>query len=162
MSCYGTNGFDMVPYPSTERIQPDKKMAKALCDSYVGEMSTINSYIYYSVMFADTLPEFSDMFEHLAEIEMIHFRLISECIQKLGVNPAFNLRLSNSPLREGENCAPIEAERCIERSIQDECAASEEYRRLAAFTCDSALRDVLERLASDEENHRRTLEDFCI
>lgn len=162
MSCYGTNGFDMVPYPSTERISPDKKMAKALCDSYGGEMSTINSYIYYSVIFADTLPELSEMFEHMAEIEMIHFRLISESIQKLGINPAFGVRLSNSPVREGEQCAPMEAERCIERSICEESAASEEYRRLAAYTCDSALREVLERLASDEEEHRRTLENFCI
>lgn len=162
MSCYGQNNFDMIPYPSTSEIKPDKKMAKALCDSYGGEMSSINSYIYYSVIFSETLPELADMFEHLAEIEMIHFRLISESIQKLGVNPAFNLRLSNSPVREGEHCAPGEADRCIERSIQEETSACEEYRRISAFTCDKALRAVLERLASDEDEHRKILEEFSV
>ncbi len=162
MSCYGQDGFDLIPYPSAEKIKPNKKMAKALCDSYGGEMSSINSYIYYSVVLTPTLPDLADIFEQLAEIEMIHFRLISECIQRLGINPSFMLRLSNQPVKNDDKCILAEADKCIERSIQEELAAAEEYRRLSAFTEDCALREVLERLADDEQEHCRILEGLYL
>ena len=77
MSCYGQNDFEFTPYPSTDDISPDKRMAKALCDSRGGEMSSINAYVYYSIMFADTYPDLAEMFGRMAEMEMIHFKLLS-------------------------------------------------------------------------------------
>ncbi len=162
MSCYGQNGFGSTPYPSADKIRPDKKMAKALCDSLAGEMSAINSYIYYSVIFSDTMPSLADTFSSLAMTEMIHFRLISQCIKRLGSNPALSLRLSATPANDDVCRAQCEANKVIERSICEETAANEEYRRLAECTCDSALHAVLDRLASDEEEHRKTLEGLWL
>lgn len=162
MSCYGKCGGGAVPYPSADNIRPDKKMAKALCDSFAGEMSTINSYIYYSVIFSDTAPSLAEMFEELAMTEMVHFRLLSQCIKRLGANPALCIKLSTAPVNDGVCNAPCETGKAIERSVCEETAACEEYRRLAECSCDGALRAVLDRLASDEEKHRKTLENLWI
>ena len=160
MSCYGQNGFDSNPYPTADNIKCDKKMAKALCDSLAGEMSSINSYIYYSVIFSETDPELSEVFEELAMTEMIHFKLISQCIKKLGANPALSMRLLTSAVNECTCNTREEVRKAIERSICEETAAYEEYRCLAERSCDNALRAVLERLARDENEHRRTLESM--
>ena len=162
MSCYGKCGNGPVPYPSTDNIRPDKKMAKALCDSFTGEMSAINSYIYYSVIFADTAPSLSDTFSELAMTEMVHFRLLAQSIKRLGANPALCFKLTTVPVNDGICHAQCEAGKAIERSICDETAAYEEYRRLAECTCDAALRAVLDRLAEDEKEHRKILEELWI
>lgn len=160
MSCYGQSGFDSNPYPTADNVKCDKKMARALCDSLAGEMSSINSYIYYSVIFSEMDRELSEAFEELAMTEMIHFRLISQCIKKLGGNPALSMRLSVSAVNECACNTRDEARKAIERSVCEETAANEEYRRLAERSCDNALRAVLERLARDENEHRRTLESM--
>lgn len=161
MSCYGRCGGGE-PYPSADNIRPAKKMARALCDSFTGELSTINSYIYYSVIFSDTMPALADTFAELSMTEMIHFRLLSQCIKCLGGNPAISLRLSTEAINGGFCQAPREVGKVIERSICDETAAYEEYRRLAECTCDAALRSVLDRLAEDEREHRKILEGLWV
>ncbi len=160
MSCYGQNGFGTNPYPTADNIKCDKKMAKALCDSLAGEMSSINSYIYYSVIFSETNSDLAETFGELAMTEMIHFRLLAQCIKMLGANPALSMRLSTSPVNECTCNTREEARRAIERSICEETAAYEEYRRLSECSCDRALLAVLERLARDENEHRRTLESM--
>ena len=162
MSCYGKCGGGAVPYPSADNISPDRKTAKALCDSFTGEMSAINSYIYYSVIFCDTMPSLADTFAELAMTEMIHFRLLSQCIKRLGANPALCFKLSTVPADSGGCNASCEAAKAIERAVCDETASYEEYRRLAECTCDAALRAVLDRLAQDEKEHRKLLEGLWI
>ena len=158
MSCYGQSGFGSSPYPTADNVKCDKRMAKALFDSFAGEMSSINSYIYYSVIFSEANPDLAEAFGEIAMTEMIHFRLLAQCIRRLGANPALCMKISTSSVNECACNVYEEEKRAIERSICEETAAYEEYHRLAECTCDSALRAVLERLACDEADHRRTLE----
>lgn len=148
-------------YPDVTGVQRNPRMARMLFAPRAGELQAISDYTYYSIVFADTMPELSALFEDISLTEMRHFRLLGDLIVALSGDPVVNLRLHTAPLgltEDNDSRAPVAAVRVVESLLRDEEAASREYARLAAaFQNDPAAAAILTRLSADEAGHARML-----
>lgn len=148
-------------YPGITGIIPAPQLARSLFPPRANELCTISDYTYYSIVFSDSMPELSVLFETVSKAEMLHFRLVGELIDALGADPVINVRLHNSPLgltEDEDSRAPVAAVRVVEAMLRAEEAASREYARLATlFGADPAAVAILTRLSADEASHARML-----
>ena len=155
------------PYPSLEGTVANCRLACELARSHIGELNSVSEYIYQSIMFEETMPELSDIFDELAMDEMNHFRLLGELIRTLGGDPALRTAVRNSGglvMREDKGCrAYVAASRELRRHIADELAAYNEYMRLAALSermGQLPAAALLRRIAADEREHRQRQEEL--
>ncbi len=148
-------------YPGMTGVIRAPRLARSLFPPRADELSTISDYTYYSIVFADSMPELSALFENISMTEMHHFRLLGELIDALGADPVINVRVHNSPLgltEDEDSRAPVAAVRVVESMLRAEEAASREYARLATlFGSDPAAVAILTRLSADEASHARML-----
>lgn len=148
-------------YPTVSGVRRAPKLARSLFAPRADELSAISDYSYYSIVFENSMPALSELFENISMTEMIHFRLLGELIDALGADPAVNTRIHNTPLgltEDEDSRAPVAAVRVVESMLRGEEAASREYARLAAlFQSDPAAAAILTRLSADEATHARML-----
>lgn len=152
-------------YPSPDLFKLDPRMARLLCRAYYDELETISTYIYNSILLEEAYPPLASLYEGIAMTEMRHFRMIGKSIRRLGGNHAIrtDLRVGTPDLAL---CAPqsrIDAvvKQTLRAAISSEQTAAWEYRALADKTRDDPLRELLRRLAADEEEHARLFAEFC-
>ena len=152
------------PYPETKCLRHDPRMARLLFRAYYDELTAISTYTYNSIILADPCPTVATLFESLSMTEMHHFRLLGETIRHLGGNPSIraDLRVTSfEPCAEaGHSHADSVCRQMVRNAICAEQTAAWEYRALAGKTRDEELKKILCRLASDEEEHARMLQQL--
>lgn len=147
-------------YPSLEGTTCNCRLACEVARSRAGELNAISEYLYQSVIFFDTMPGLSSLFDEIAIDEMHHFRLLGELINRLGGDPVVRTAVRGRGgicLREdSDSRAPVAAVRTLRCNIADETKAFNEYMRLAALAermGQSPAAALLRRIACDEKRH---------
>ena len=152
-------------YPAIDALLCDPRMARLLFRSYDDELTAVSTYLYNSIQLADECPQIAALYESIAMTEMRHFRLIGKAIRRMGANPAIRADLR---IASFEIC-PDTAQRCMEQTaratvraaVAAEQTAAWEYHTLAQKTRDETLKALLCRLATEEEEHARMLQNLC-
>lgn len=151
-------------YPSTEHLKCDPRMARLLFRSYYDELETISTYIYNSLLLEECCPQTASLFETVAMTEMHHFRLLGSAIRHMGGNPVIrlDLRVPAFDLCPDAPRAKFDtvARQMLRAAINGEQTAAWGYRALADKTRDNALRDLLCRIAADEEEHAKLFQSL--
>ena len=152
-------------YPAIDTLKCDPRMARLLFRAYYDELTAVSTYIYNSIQLADDCPRIASLYETVAITEMRHFRLIGKAIRRLGGNPVIraDLRVASFELcpDASRQRADHTARGTVRAAIAAEQTAAWEYRALAQKTRDEALIALLCRLAADEEEHARMLQNLC-
>lgn len=113
-----------------------------------------------------TDPRGRDLFRQLARFEQAHFTALKKFRENLG-HGAFEGYRGEELIPEKPAAPPLtlseiarrKATDAVDIAIKTEEQAAGAYRRLAGEANDPRLREFFTRLASDEELHRKVLED---
>jgi bacterioferritin len=152
------------PYPAITVEGPNREYAEILMGDYAGkdsELTAILQYIYGNLVSSNV--EVAQLLMCIARVEMHHFHMLGETIKLLGVDPRYQHmgKYWNASFvkYERDTCKILHANR------EDEMAAIREYRRQAARIADTNVKELLLRIARDEEVHARLLgeaiEKYC-
>ena len=86
---------------------------------------------------------------------------MGQLLLHLGIAPALNVRLRNEAVYLEDHstvAASLLAAQMIKEKIREEQSAAREYRRLAAIAPSDAIKDMLEAIAAEEEEHAIALD----
>ena len=144
-------------YPPTGCLRRDGRMARLLFRAYYDELTAISTYTYNSIILADLCPAVATLFTTLSMTEMHHFRLLGDAIRHMGGNPSIRADLRVTSFEPcAESAHPHTESVCrqmVRNAVCGEQTAAWEYRALAGKTKDDALKQILCRLAAEEEEH---------
>lgn len=154
-------------YPSLDGTTCNCRLACEVARSQAAELNAISEYLYQSIMFRETMPGLSDMFDGIALDEMHHFRMLGELINRLGGDPTVRTAVRGRGgicLREDKDSrAPVAAARTLGCNIAAERAAYNEYMRLASLAermGQLPAAALLRRIACDERSHTERQEEL--
>lgn len=130
----------------------DERDCIGLYDLYAGrfsEMTAVCGYVYQSAVARDEC--LVRVLRGIAAVEMHHLDLLAGAIVSLGGDPVFAGRHNFFSGRY----ADAEREVCafLQNDIYAEKNAAAEYRRVAELTRDGGLKELLYRIALDEDLH---------
>ena len=152
-------------YPATDTLRCDPRMARLLFRAYYDELTTVSTYIYNSIQLAEDCPQTATLYESIAMTEMRHFRLLGKAIRRMGGNPVIRTDLRVAAFELCPDASRQYIDRTTRGTVRIAVAAEQtaawEYRALAEKTRDEALKALLCRLAADEEEHARMLQNLC-
>ncbi len=146
-----------LPYPEIRVERKNPAYASMLALAYAsqdGELPTVLSYIYGSMVCENALPEMlSETLRCIAVAEMRHLEMLGKLILMLGGDPRF----CTSNKRMGINTAmlpyKITPSDIIAQAITGEKKAIKMYENLILSIEDKYVREVLRRIIKDEEHH---------
>lgn len=145
------------PYPKLENIKEDYRFGKMLYDSFggsYGELTTILQYVYENVTFEKN-KELQNVLIKIAMDEMNHLKILGDLLVKLGFTAYYmgsrNNKWCSDRVKYKFSCV----EDMLEYNIKGEKFAIQEYKRLIENTEDKCIKDILNRIIKDEENHIR-------
>lgn len=147
------------PYPIPRVEIENLKYAKILLEDYAGNISedtAIHLYLYNYFIVNNELQEFADALEHIAEVEMIHFRLLGETIKLLGLNPVYGTFTDNNIFKPWSSLNvnyTINLKNIIEDDINSEQAAIKNYEYHLSIIEDKYIKQLIERILEDERIH---------
>ena len=145
------------PYPPTDEcFTTDLPFSRALIPALLGELQTVSDYIYQSILLEKEYPYLSKTLEGIAIVEMRHYKMLSQLIYALGLDPHINNRIRTLPLGildKNDETVLYKVKKTLLQNISEEDSAKEEYRKLANCSHDSKIAKILERIADDEELH---------
>lgn len=147
------------PYPIPKVERKNKEYARLLLEDYAGansEDTAIHSYLYQYLLKKEELKEFSNIMEHIAEVEMHHLSLLGETIKLLGIVPAFGSysNLDNFIFWNSSNvCYNADLKKIILCDIKNEEEAIRNYKKHYAIIKDHYVRELINRIIEDEEVH---------
>ena len=147
-------------YSSLNNVKSNTRAVRDAKMSQAGELNAISNYIYQEIVFADYLPNLADTFEKIALVEMKHYEILGELIQKLGGNPAVRARVINNQFdNDFEDTEEVEntAKKALYADIHDEEKASADYYRLAQTSNDPAVAAIYQQISEDEAGHAALL-----
>lgn len=143
------------PYPDEKPRRQDVRLAQRLLPMWSGgngELAAISSYCCAALQTEEHSPVLGEMFEELAQCELTHFRLLGRLIRDLGGEPVISPR-GGMGTPNGWDHRQSGVKQIFEQNMRREQTAADTYRYLAAQTEDAAVRDLLIRIAEDEEHH---------
>ena len=124
--------------------------------AYLGELSAITDYTHKAIVLNPFYHTVAVLFAEISEDEMRHFTALGELLRDHGLSPAVDLRLRQMPIKwEGKSDAELTdtVKRLLSESLADEEQASENYRRLAAWSRSADMQRILTAIAADEARH---------
>lgn len=153
-----------LPYPELRVERQNPKYAAMLSLAYAGqegELPTILSYIYGSMVCANALPEMlRETLRCIAVSEMRHLEMLGELIFMLGGDPRFctsNKRMGINTAMLPYKVSPAEV---IAQAISGEKKAIKLYENLIVSIEDKYVREVLRRIIKDEEHHLKIFSEM--
>lgn len=156
-------------YPSLDGTTCNCRLACEVARSRAGELNAISEYLYQSIMFGETMPGLSSMFDEIAIDEMHHFRMLGELINRLGGDPVVRTAVRGRGgiclCDDKDSRAPVAAARALRCNIRDELAAYNEYMRVASLAermGQLPAAALLRRIACDEKRHREIQEALLV
>jgi rubrerythrin len=153
-----------IPYPDSTHLRRDSRMARLLFRAYYDELTALSTYTYNSIILTNLCPGVATLFTTLSMTEMRHFRLLGEAIRRLGGNPSIRTDLRITSFEPCADSAHPHTEsvcrQMVRNAICAEQTAAWEYRALAGKTRDEQLKQILCRLAADEDEHARMLQQL--
>ncbi|MBE6654429.1 MAG: hypothetical protein E7608_03105 [Ruminococcaceae bacterium] len=153
-----------LPYPELRIERRNPRYAAMLSLAYAGqegELPTILSYIYGSMVCANAMPEMlCQTLRCIAVAEMRHLEMLGELIFMLGGDPRFctsNKRMGINTAMLPYKASPAEI---IAQAIAGEKKAIKLYENLILSIDDKYVREVLRRIIKDEEHHLKIFSEM--
>lgn len=152
------------PYPEIRVECKNPSYARLLSLAYAGpdsELTAVLLYVYGRNMAKGKSPQvLSDVFRHVAAVEMRHIQMLGELIVLLGGEPRFsgpNRRVGVNTAMLGYACEPCQM---IKNAVAGEENAIRLYNDLIRNIGDKCVRDVLKRIIMDEEQHLKLFREL--
>lgn len=140
-----------LPYPAVDSANSDNDLLR-LYDLYAGrfsELTAICTYSYQSVIAQNPCVE--RLVSGIAQVEMFHLKLLAKAIFALGGDPVYAGRYNYFSGRY----ADYEKDVCVflSNNAASERQTAENYREAARLSYNRQIKELLERIAMDEEMH---------
>ncbi len=160
--CEATHKYQSeLPYPKIQVIGPNPYYANIIKEDYAGmvsEMTAINQYLYHYFDTKNYDKEVGDTLEQIAIVEMRHLEILAELISLLGEKPIYYTQNSF-----WSACYVYYGNNLYEQLVNDlnsEYAAIENYNCHINIINDPYIKEILERIIADEEEHIKILKDL--
>lgn len=154
------------PYPKVRVEEKNSTYASILLGDYAGVVSedtAIHLYLFQAIVNDSKVEEYSNIMYKIAQVEMIHMRLLGETISLLGGVPVFGtigqdeiIRLWNA----GNVNYDISLKQMIEADIESENVAIRNYQYQLAIIKDKYIQKLIERILEDEKIHLQIFKDL--
>ena len=145
-----------LPYPELSPSYRDLRLARALFPMYIGEngeLAAMSSHLYAALRCEKCSAPLGEIFDAVAQTELLHLRLLGRLIRDLGADPIIRTHIESPALPpEAANC-PRTVRHLLESSLRHEEITADHYRYLIKQTTDRAVTALLERILLDEEQH---------
>ena len=144
-----------LPYPEVCGEITPKELGE-LYDLYAGrfsELTAITSYVYQSIICGDK--ELCEVLLKISVTEMEHCEMLGKSILVFGADPVFAGRF-NYFTCEYTNYSK-DVREFLSENIRSETSARKAYLELGFKTQNQSLRELLTRIAMDEEGHVKAL-----
>ena len=148
---------DNEPYPKIENIKPNYNFGRMVYDSYsgsYGELTAILQYVYEDITNKDN-SNLERVLMRIAMDEMKHFKILGELLVELGFIPYYMGSRNNKWCSDNVKYKFKSIQEMLSYNIETEKLAIKEYRRLIEMTDCKTIKNILERIIKDEENHIR-------
>lgn len=146
-----------LPYPEISG-EASAREIEDLYDLYAGrfsELTAITSYIYQSIICNDT--QLSKLLLRISITEMEHCERLGKALMTLGADPVFAGRYNYFSC--GYTNYSKDVRDFLTANINGEENARRAYLELAYKTQNQTLRELLTRIAMDEEHHFKLLNE---
>jgi bacterioferritin len=146
------------PYPVVQVEGKNPYYASLLISDYSGNVSentAIHLYSYQSFISED-FKAYKEIMLKIAEVEMIHLRLLGETITQLGSLPIYGDYGMDHILRlwsAGEVSYETSFKEMLELDIEAETQAIDMYQYHLTLIQDSFIQNLIKRIIEDEEIH---------
>lgn len=152
-------------YPPAQAKEKNVRYAQLLrmdFSSPQSEMTASMQYIYQSWMVKQKNPELSEVFFHIALVEMHHLDLLGQMILSLGATPSYTYWMNgrNFVWTGGMVRYENDPKTMLKTDIAGERNAIAGYERRIAAIQDTCVKKLLERIILDEKIHLQILEEF--
>lgn len=149
---------DSSPYPEI-RVQAENRYfadrLNAVFGGNSGEFGTIAEYVYQSIIFKESFPEYSETLMRIAKVEMHHLFMVGELIKKLGGEPVYGWYSSGDVKYWNGGTVNYSGDlaAALLHDLSGEQQAYSAYVSLARQSGDRYVFAVLTRIALDEMIH---------
>ncbi len=146
-----------LPYPEISGEVPLREI-EDLYDFYAGrfsELTAISSYIYQSIICNDE--RLAGLLLHISIVEMEHLEKLGKALVSFGADPVFAGRYNYFSFSYTNYSKDVRD--FLTKNIQGEQNAKKAYLELAYKTQNQSLRELLTRIAMDEEHHVKLLNE---
>lgn len=150
------------PYPEIENVVEDKYtvgILKNLVASKRGELSDILQYVYQAVVADGVDKEIGGLFEEIAIVEMMHLEMLMMAIAEFGGLPKYE-DANGVPFNVTSINYTIKLKDMLEGNIYSETTGAEIYRQAGEKVKNESLKNLLNRIAEDEDHHANILKEI--
>lgn len=153
---------DSSPYPEIKVQGENKRLAEQLSAVFAGgsgEFGVISEYVYQSIIFKDSFPEYSAVLMKIAKVEMHHLFMVGELMKKLGVQPVYGWYSGGEPKYWSGSSVNYSDDlaAALIYDLHGEQKAYSSYVALARQSGDRYVFAILTRIALDEMLHANIL-----
>jgi bacterioferritin len=154
------------PYPKPRVMKPNPFYATLLLEDYAGatsEFTAISQFIYHSVVSLEQ-EDLHKLEKTIAMEEMHHLDLLAQTIALLGVDPKFRTLTDN--IASYWKCSYVYYGRSITDRLSADIAAERsainQYRHHLRLIEDPYIKELLERIIWDEEQHLKLFQQMAV
>ena len=143
------------------RIPQNNSFARDIYRAFTAELGAMTTYVQGAMTLAQHLPSVTRLFDEIARVEISHYEQLGQLLLHLGISPTLNTRLRQEPIHLGDHstvAASLLATQMIKEKIGEEQSATREYRRLSTVAPTEAIKNMLESIAAEEEEHAIALD----
>lgn len=148
-----------LPYPAVIASEPNSLYATLISGAYAGEGSETTAIAQYAShrYFTAAYPDVYEAYKYIAFVEMIHFSLLGDLIQRLGCAPLIGSYETNQYWNGSFPAYQYAPKDILEADIEGEHAAIAHYNRLISQIDDPSFQALFARIILDEEKHIEVL-----
>lgn len=149
-------------YPSVRVEKKNKYYANLLLKDYAGvnsELTAITQYVYQDFSNFESYPDFAEVMDHIAMVEMRHLELLGKTIKLLGVNPEY--RFNNNTFWESKFVNySTDIISMLNSNILEEQITIMNYKYHQNIIKDKYIKELIARIVEDEKVHIKCFEEL--
>ena len=148
---------DNEPYPKIEEIKQNYNLGRKLYDVYSGNYGELTSILQYTYEGMTNEKDLKKILQRIAIDEMKHLKVLGEILVELGFIPFYMGSRNNKWCSDNVKYKFKSVYEMLEYNIESEKYAIKEYKKLIEITDCKCIKETIERIIKDEENHVRIL-----
>lgn len=133
-------------------VAQDPRLARLLLPALGEALSSVASYTYRSLLTSEEQPEYSHLFDGLANDALRHFRTLGELILALGGSPTVY-----APAHGEAPASLTLPTQFLQESLLEEKAAVERFETLMGKTNNRVVRSILSQIVLEKQINLRRL-----
>ncbi len=145
-----------IPYPRITESNLNRYDRQMILKLYADKLVGIHDYIYYNIVFAETNPELSDIFDCISIAETKHFKLYARLLYLSGIHPGYKVLLPYLR-KDGRSAVSTNVSSALEHLHSAEQLSASNTRLVLSQANDVSAVRVLKRIVADEDHHVKIL-----